>query len=111
MSTMLMTFLERIREFGILSAVGWSRRRVLALVLGESMAIGLLGAMLGVAGSFAATAAVQHLPGLQGVLHPEYDAAMFWRALETAFAMTLIGACYPAFKAAWLQPLAALRHE
>lgn len=111
MSTMLMTFLERIREFGILSAVGWSRRRVLALVLGESLGIGLLGAALGVAGSFGATAAVQHLPGLQGVLHPEYAAASFWRALETAFAMSVLGACYPAFKAAWLAPLEALRRE
>ena len=111
MSTMLMTFLERIREFGILSAVGWSRRRVLTLVLGESLGIGLLGAMLGVAGSFGATAAVQRLPGLQGVLHPDYAAANFWRALETAFAMSLLGACYPAFKAAWLAPLEALRRE
>jgi putative ABC transport system permease protein len=111
MSTMLMTFLERIREFGILSAVGWSRRRVLVLVLGESLAIGLLGAVLGVAGSFAATAAVQRLPGLQGVLHPEYAPASFWRALETALAMSVLGACYPAVKAAWLQPLEALRRE
>jgi putative ABC transport system permease protein len=111
MSTMLMTFLERIREFGILSAVGWSRRRVLALVLGESLAMALLGAVLGVAGSFAATAAVQQLPGLQGVLHPEYASTSFWRALETALAMTLLGACYPAYKAAWLAPLEALRRE
>jgi putative ABC transport system permease protein len=111
MSTMLMTFLERIREFGILSAVGWSRRRVLALVFGESLGIGLLGAVLGVAGSFGATAAVQRLPGLQGVLHPDYAPATFGRALETAFAMCLIGACYPAFKAAWLAPLEALRRE
>lgn len=111
MSTMLMTFLERIREFGILSAVGWSRRRVLTMVLCEAMAIGLLGAILGVAGSFGATAAVQNLPALQGVLHPEYQASGFWRALETAFAMSLLGACYPAYKAAWLQPLEALRRE
>jgi putative ABC transport system permease protein len=111
MSTMLMAFLERIREFGILAAVGWSRSRVLSMVLGESLAIGLLGAALGVAGSFAATAAVQQVPGLQGVLHPVYTAAASWRALETAFAMTLLGACYPAYKAAWLRPLQALRRE
>ncbi|MGB8649259.1 MAG: ABC transporter permease [Mycobacteriales bacterium] len=111
MSTMLMTFLERIREFGILSAIGWTRRRVMAMVLGESLVIGLLGAVLGVAGSFGATQAVQHLPGLQGVLHPDYQAGTFWRALETAFTMSLLGALYPAAKAAWLAPLEALRHE
>lgn len=111
MSTMLMTFLERIRELGILSAIGWSRLRVLTMVLGESLGIGLLGAALGVAGSFAATAAVQRLPGLQGVLHPEYAPSAFWRALETALVMTLLGAAYPAVKAARLAPLEALRRE
>ena len=111
MSTMLMTFLERIREFGILIAIGWSRRRMLLLLLGESLGIALLGAALGVAGSFGATAVLQQLPGLQGVLHPDYAASSFWRALETALAMTLLGACYPAVKAAWLAPLEALRRE
>jgi putative ABC transport system permease protein len=111
MSTMLMTFLERLREFGILGAVGWSRPRVLTMVFGESLMMGLLGAALGVIGSFAATGAVERVPGLQGVLHPEYSTAVFGRALETAFAMTLIGACYPAYKAAWLRPLEALRRE
>lgn len=111
MSTMLMTFIERIREFGILSAVGWTRRRVMGMVLGESLLIGLIGAVLGVAGSFGATRAVQQLPGLQGVLHPDYAAGTFWRALETAFTMTLLGALYPAARAAWLAPLEALRRE
>lgn len=111
MSTMLMTFIERTREFGILSAVGWTRRRVMSMVLGESLLIGLLGAVLGVAGSFGATRAVQQLPGLQGVLHPEYAADTFWRALGTALTMTLLGALYPAARAAWLSPLEALRRE
>ena len=37
LNTMLMSIFERTREIGILRAVGWRRRRVLALVLGEAL--------------------------------------------------------------------------
>ena len=48
LNTMLMSIFERTREIGILRAVGWRRRRVLALVLGEALAIALAGTVLGV---------------------------------------------------------------
>ena len=48
LNTMLMSIFERTREIGILRAVGWRRRRVLALILGESLAIALAGTILGV---------------------------------------------------------------
>ena len=47
LNTMLMSIFERTREIGILRAVGWRRRRVLALVLGEALVIALLGTVLG----------------------------------------------------------------
>ena len=47
LNTMLMSIFERTREIGILRAVGWRRSRVLALVLGEALAIALLGTVLG----------------------------------------------------------------
>jgi putative ABC transport system permease protein len=111
MSAMTMTFIERMREFGVLAAVGWSRRRVMALILGEAMLIGLLGAAVGSGLSFAAVRAVQHLPSLAGVLHPEFTPAIFGRALYTAAAMSLLGGLYPALRAAFTSPVAALRHE
>ena len=43
LNTMLMSIFERTREIGILRAVGWRRRRVLALVLGEALVIALAG--------------------------------------------------------------------
>ena len=49
MNAMLLSLVERYREFGILRAIGWSRRRVVALVLGEAITIGFAGAALGVA--------------------------------------------------------------
>jgi len=111
MTTMTMTFIERTREFGVLSAIGWSRRRVMGMVISEALCIGLIGAAGGVAFSFIATQIIGQLPGLIGILHPVYSAAAFWRALYTAGAMSLLGGLYPAIRAARLSPLEALRHE
>ena len=111
MSAMSMSFIERIREFGVLAAVGWSRARVVAMILGEALMMGLLGAALGSALSFAAVVVVQNLPSLTGVLHPEYTNGVFGRALYTAAAMSLLGALYPATRAALTAPLEALRNE
>jgi len=111
MTTMTMTFIERTREFGVLSAIGWSGRRITAMVLCEALGIGLLGAVVGVGLSFAATQVIGQLPSLIGVLHPVYTADAFWRALYTAGAMSLLGGIYPAARAARLSPLEALRRE
>lgn len=111
MSVMTIAFVERTREFGVLAAIGWSRSRVMAMVVAEALTIGLLGAALGVALSFAATAVLGQLPSLVGILHPVYTADAFWRALYTAGAMSLLGGAYPALRAARLSPIEALRHE
>lgn len=111
MTTMTITFVERTREFGVLAAIGWSRRRVTLMVLSEALTIGLLGAMLGVGLTFAATEVIGRLPSLVGILDPIYTADAFWRALYTAAAMSFIGGAYPALRAAFLAPLEALRRE
>lgn len=111
MTTMTITFIERTREFGILSAIGWSGRRVVGMVIAEALSIGIIGAAGGVALSFAATQVVGQLPSLVGILHPVYTADAFWRALYTAGAMSLLGGLYPAWRAARLSPLEALRRE
>ena len=111
MSAMTMTFIERLREFGVLSSIGWRPRRILAMVLGEALVIGLIGAAGGTGLSFLAVTAIQRLPSLAGVLSPDYTAAEFARALYTAMAMSLLGGIYPALRAALISPLAALRHE
>ena len=92
-------------------AVGWTRRRMVALLLGESLLLALIGAALGVALSFAVAAGLAHLPALKGVLHPNFTQDVFWRALYTALGMTLIGALYPTTRAALLSPLKALSYE
>ncbi|HET6209628.1 MAG TPA: ABC transporter permease [Jatrophihabitans sp.] len=111
MSTMTITFIERTREFGVLAAIGWSRKRVMGMVIAEALTIGLIGAAGGVGLSFAATELIGRLPSLVGILHPTYTAEEFWRALYTAGAMSLLGGFYPAARAARLSPMEALRRE
>lgn len=111
MNTMLLSLVERIREFGVLRAVGWSRLRLLALVMGEALLISLIGAAVGVGLSFALTTALEHATSLRGVLEAQYSPSVFATALYTAVAIGLIAALYPSLRAAFLRPGVALRRE
>lgn len=110
-NTMLLSFVERTREFGVLRAVGWSKRRLWALILSEALLISLGGAALGVALSFLATRILEQVPEVHGILHTQFTAGSFWRALYTAGVIGLLAAVYPALRAGRLEPLAALRRE
>ncbi len=110
-NTMLLSLFERTREFGLLRAVGWTRRRTVSLLLSESLLLAVLGAMIGVSLSFAVAATLSQLPQLKGILHPNFTEGAFWRALFTALAMTLVGSLYPSIRAALLSPLKALSYE
>ena len=52
---------RRVREFGTLKAMGWKTRRIVGQVLSESVAIGVVGAMLGVGLGYAGAALVDAL--------------------------------------------------
>ncbi len=71
-NTMLLSLFERTREFGLLRAVGWTRRRTVGLLLGESLLLAFVGALVGVALSFAVTTVLENLPALKGILHPNF---------------------------------------
>lgn len=110
-NTLLLSLLERVREFGLLLAIGWSRLRVIVLVVGEALALAVVGAGVGVGLSYAVAAVLERLPALEGVLHADFTPGAFLRALLTALGMTLLGSLYPALRAASLTPLEALSHE
>ncbi|MGP8060775.1 MAG: ABC transporter permease [Acidimicrobiales bacterium] len=110
-NTMLLTLYERTREFGLLRAFGWTRRRTVSLLTGESFVLAVLGAAIGVGLSFAVAALLTRLPVLAGLLQPNFTKSAFERALLTALIMTLIGSLYPTIRAASLSPLKALSYE
>ena len=111
MNTMLLSFIERMREFGLLRALGWTRRRLVSLVMGEALSISLLGALLGVGLAFLLTSSLARASSLRGFLQPEYSAYTFGMALWSAVGIGLIAALYPSLRAGTLRPGVALRKE
>ena len=53
-NTMAMSVFERVREIGILRAVGWTGRRIALLILSEAIGIGLVALAVGLAAGYAA---------------------------------------------------------
>jgi putative ABC transport system permease protein len=52
---------RRVREFGTLKALGWRSRRIVGQVMGESLAIGVAGAVIGTGLGYGGTALIDHL--------------------------------------------------
>lgn len=111
LNTMLLSFIERIREFGLLRAIGWSRGRLLSLVVGEALVMSVMGGIAGSALSVAFSYLLEEVPSLRGIFHASLSAGDFVTALYTAISIGAIAALYPALRAARLRPLAALRRE
>ena len=111
LNTSLLSFFERIREFGVLRSIGWTRRRIVSLVLGESLIVSLVGATIGFFLGWVAINLLQNLPVLRGVFPPIYTASIFTRSLVFAIGVAFLGAIYPALRAAFLSPVEAMRRE
>jgi putative ABC transport system permease protein len=111
LNTMLMSIFERTREIGLLRAVGWRRSRVLALVLGEALAIALAGTVLGGVLAALGLRALTLSPTAQGFIDPNIPPEVLGLALLMGVGLSLLGGLYPALRAAALDPTEALRHE
>jgi putative ABC transport system permease protein len=115
-NTMLMTVFERTREIGLMRAIGASRGRIFGLFLVEGMFIclagGLLGAAVGAGATLKGDLIMKHFVAIM----PTRSVGQFsWFAVAVAIAFPLaIGACsslFPAWRAARLSPIMALRNE
>lgn len=117
MNIMIVSLIERTREIGILKALGMKSRTVLMIFLGESVIIGVMGAIAGIAlGWVVANVTTRILSsGFFGgggfnvtpLLTPE----VFLGALGFGVGVSVIFALYPAWRASKLRPVDALRYE
>ena len=108
MNIMLVSVTERTREIGIRKAVGALRRDILMQFLIESLVLSLLGGLLGVAfGALLAFAVEQ----IQSDFSPVIDLGTVLLATGFAGAVGLVFGIYPAWRAASLRPIEALRYE
>jgi putative ABC transport system permease protein len=110
-NTLLVAVLERTREIGVLVAVGWSRARILALVLLESLLLSAVGGVLGmVVGQVGLEMFVDH-PKLRGFVAVAPSAVVFARQLVVIVLLGIAAGLYPAWRAVRLNPVDALRDQ
>ncbi|RSL17930.1 putative ABC transport system permease protein [Edaphobacter aggregans] len=106
--SMYTAVMERTREIGILKSLGASRSYIVAIVLRESGALASVGIVLGVILSFVLSISLERLfPTLDFVI----DLPWVWKTIVIAFLGALLGALYPAYKAASKDPIDALSYE
>jgi putative ABC transport system permease protein len=106
--SMYTAVMERTREIGILKSMGASRAYIVGIVLRETSVLAFVGIALGIAASFALSAALQaRFPTLDFVINVPY----VWKAILIAFVGAILGALYPALKAASKDPIDALAYE
>jgi putative ABC transport system permease protein len=118
MNIMIVSLIERTREIGILKALGMKSRTVLTIFLGESVIIGLIGAVVGIViGWILANITAQVLgSGVFGggggfKITPLLTPEVLVGALAFGVGVSVIFALYPAWRASKLKPVEALRYE
>lgn len=111
LNTMIMSVLERTQEIGILRAVGWPRGRVVRMVLGEAVFLGLASAAVGAAGAVGFTYLLALFPKVNGFIEGGIGPAVIAQGFALTAVIGLLGAAYPAVRAARLLPTEALRHD
>lgn len=111
MNAQLMSVMERTREIGVLRAVGWSKRRVLWMILAESITVSFVGGLIGLSAGYALISSISRSTTILGLNVSNITPALLQQALIVVLALGLVGGLYPAWRASRLAPVEALRYE
>ena len=109
-NTMVMTVYERTKEIGVLKSIGWKSKKVLVMIMGETLVLTTLSGIIGsIFGILIAEIGVR-LIGTDG-FSLVYTPGTFILAFGITIIVGIIGGVYPAYKASKLAPTEALRYE
>jgi putative ABC transport system permease protein len=107
MNVMLATVTERTREIGIRRALGAKRRHIVMQFLVETVVLSIGGGLLGVALGLLIPIAVERYAHMRTIVTP--SAPLFAFAISAGIGVVF--GLYPAWRAAHMDPVEALRHE
>ena len=112
LNIMMMSVTERIKEIGIMRSIGAQRKEVMSMFLYEAMILGIVGSFIGgilsLLGGYAISSLMlqttEYLFVPSSLIHIVYG-------MTFGIIICLICGIYPAWRAANLNPIDALRHE
>jgi putative ABC transport system permease protein len=112
LNIMMMSVTERIKEIGIMRSIGAQRKEVMSMFLYEALILGFVGSFIGgimsLLGGFAISSVMlqttEYLFVPSSLVHIIYG-------MSFGIVISLICGIYPAWRAANLNPIDALRHE
>jgi len=117
MNVMVMAVYERINEIGTIAAIGTSPGKILSLFLTEGLLLGIFGTLLGIVLSLVTIAALRaarisfDFGQQQGIiLNPSITLTDIVSIALIVIAIAVLGSLQPAWKAARMDPITALRH-
>ena len=116
LNTVLMSVMEKLREFGYMRCVGASPGDIFKIVLSETVTLCLLGGVLGVIvgalGSSVADQLIrQVLPYAPAGKMVVFDPAMLVLTLTVTVGIGALAGLYPSWKASHASPMEAIRNE
>jgi len=117
MNVMIMAVYERINEIGTIAAIGTGPGKILSLFLVEGFLLGVVGALIGVVISLITIAGMNaaqlsfDFGRQQGLLlSPTIASSDVLMVAAIVIAIAVLGSLQPAWKAAKMDPITALRH-
>jgi ABC-type antimicrobial peptide transport system permease subunit len=111
MNTMIMAVFEQTKEIGVLRAVGWRRNQVLRLMLSQSLVLSGLGGLLGVGIGLGLVWLINHTPAVSSFAPGVIRTPLLLQGMAVALVLGMVGGFYPAWRAAGLSPIEALRYD
>jgi putative ABC transport system permease protein len=110
-NTMAMSVAERTREIGIRRAIGGSRRRIIRELVAEAGLIGLIGGLFGLALGALVVVLANEAGRSSGTVLFDLTPGTAFFAVAFSAILGMLAGIVPAWSAARLDPVAALRYE